>query len=100
MINIARASRYFNPGSNMICEWVGNSPGCGTTPSQLGATEVVDGETWMLVDWTKGKDAYHFSGDCRSEYGEGCWSGYKRLWCRCNRHVKEEYCRLGLPDGC
>ncbi|KAI9155700.1 hypothetical protein HJFPF1_08289 [Paramyrothecium foliicola] len=69
------------------CEWFGSSPFCGSTSSPIGGTDS-DGRT--LVTWTKEKDIGSLCGsgpsenpgpDCCGDYGKGCLSGYKRLWC-------------------
>ncbi|KAE8154877.1 hypothetical protein BDV25DRAFT_135519 [Aspergillus avenaceus] len=69
------------------CEWFGTAPSCGWTNNEIGDT--VDG--WTLADWTKDKSSTAFCykeqnqgsyGNCCGEYGSGCLSGYKRLWCK------------------
>jgi hypothetical protein len=73
------------------CEWFGDAPFCGSTNANLG--DKVGG--WTLIDWTKDKSSGTFCtgeekegpirrGDqhCCETYGEVCWSGYKRLWCK------------------
>ncbi|OQE15727.1 hypothetical protein PENSTE_c027G02706 [Penicillium steckii] len=66
------------------CEWRGDSPSCGTTYHELGTT---DEDGWELVDWTKDASLNQIRsrlGYCKDSYGNGCWSGYKRLWCKSN----------------
>ncbi|KAE8154879.1 hypothetical protein BDV25DRAFT_135521 [Aspergillus avenaceus] len=73
-------------GTKKNCEWFGTAPACGYTNNEIG--DKVDG--WTLVDWTKDKtsNAYCYNekhvlyGTCCGEYGSGCLSGYKRLWCK------------------
>lgn len=65
------------------CEWDGSSPSCGETKHYLG--EKVGDK--YLAAWTRdmskdGLKALGGLGSCSSEYGNTCWSGYKRLWCK------------------
>jgi hypothetical protein len=84
---LSEASCTFN---GRACKWYGTPLGCGVTSSQIGNT--VDGET--LISWTKelslntlcnGTPDRHPTDwpgvDCCSDYGAGCLTGYKRLWC-------------------
>ncbi|OQE82465.1 hypothetical protein PENNAL_c0036G03411 [Penicillium nalgiovense] len=63
------------------CEWFGNSPACGEVDNKIGDK---DKDGWVLVDWTKdvGISDKWGMGYCKSSYGNTCWSGYKRLWCK------------------
>ncbi|KAF3023796.1 hypothetical protein E8E15_001966 [Penicillium rubens] len=66
------------------CQWFGNSPACGEVKNNIGDR---DKDGWVLVDWTKdvGIDEKIGMGDCGGNaYGNTCWSGYKRLWCKSN----------------
>lgn len=68
------------------CFWDGSSPGCGSTSFKIGewgnngdqlvaSTEFQDrGEMCRRIE--------RYSSSCCEEYGNGCWSGYKRLWCK------------------
>jgi hypothetical protein len=66
------------------CEWHGTSPNCGSTNHQIGDTNE---QGKVLVDWTKIKDhavlcaTHEISNECCNDYGNGCFVGYKRLWC-------------------
>lgn len=68
------------------CEWFGTALSCDSTDAQLGDTK--DG--WTLEDWTKELSIAKICdpgygtlyGDCCDDYGAGCWTGYKRLWCK------------------
>lgn len=70
----AKSHRHSN------CEWDGSSPFCGETEHQIG-DEV--GEK-VLAAWTKHESIEDLSdlGYCAGSYGNSCWSGYKRLWCK------------------
>ncbi|KAJ5168481.1 uncharacterized protein N7482_004075 [Penicillium canariense] len=67
------------------CNWEGSWPLCGTTDDHIGIK--IDGRT--LVEWTRDRDLKDIckndkdrDGDCCSNYGHSCVSGYKRLWCK------------------
>jgi hypothetical protein len=77
------ACDFFDIGRD--CTWEGSWPLCGTTDDHIGIK--VDGRT--LVEWTRNKDWKDLckngkdrNGDCCSDYGHSCVSGYKRLWCK------------------
>lgn len=69
------------------CEWFGSAPFCGSTDANIGDK---DNEGRTLEDWTKEVNIHNLCdpgwgtlyGNCCDDYGSGCWSGYKRLWCR------------------
>lgn len=72
------------------CDWYGSSPFCGSTDAKIGDT---DSDGLTLVNWTKDTNlsGYCYSqgpremipeDNCCLHYGAGCWSGYKRLWCK------------------
>lgn len=76
-----------------ICKWYGHAWFCGDTEHNLG--DVVkpadDYARYKLVAWTKDESIRqiresinppNWPGFCAGEYGKGCWTGYKRLWCR------------------
>jgi hypothetical protein len=68
------------------CQWFGNSPACGEVKNNIGDR---DKDGWVLVDWTKdvGIDEKIGMGDCGGNaYGNTCWSGYKRLWCKSSKY--------------
>lgn len=66
------------------CEWFGSATDCGKTSRELGD---FDDDGLELVEWTKEQSASdlrflnRISTSCYNDYGNGCWSGYKRLWC-------------------
>ncbi|RAH49323.1 uncharacterized protein BO95DRAFT_479560 [Aspergillus brunneoviolaceus CBS 621.78] len=74
-------------GDHNNCNWEGSAPACGTSPDHVG-TEDAQGRTFVATtefgtaryfcDWERGQPR---GGDCCQAYGNGCWSGYKRLWC-------------------
>lgn len=74
--------------SGMICHWEGRSPSCGSTDKQLGFEEKRSDGTYKLQEWTRdfSKKTLWYRNlidyDCQARYGEGCYSGYKRLWCK------------------
>ncbi|CAO3648626.1 unnamed protein product [Cunninghamella echinulata] len=64
----------------LVCSWDGSSPKCGETSANIG--DCYNGS--RLIAWTKEDDIITLNeriGNCKSVYGNGCWSGYKRLWC-------------------
>lgn len=87
------------------CKWYGESPICGET--EYGLTDWDGDEQCMLdplqkdsfvlvkissnhtivVEWTRYEDARELQGknwismSCLEDYGLGCATGYKRLWC-------------------
>ena len=67
------------------CEWRGSSPSCGETSYNLLDT---DADGWELVNWTKDVNLKRLRsslGYCAGSYGNSCWSGYKRLWCKSSK---------------
>ncbi|KAI9240544.1 MAG: hypothetical protein BYD32DRAFT_408101 [Podila humilis] len=71
------------------CAWFGSSPFCGSSDKKLSDSD----EDGQLVAWTNGvtidglcKTGYGYqpvmSGGCCDNYGLGCGSGYKRLFCK------------------
>ncbi|CAO3635329.1 unnamed protein product [Cunninghamella echinulata] len=93
---------------NSDCEWFGTSPSCGSSGSSLGD---IDSEDRKYVASTRCQTrlaacyaaAGHSSGrsydDCVNAYGSGCWSGYKRLWCKCDNRNSCYNVPYG-GDGC
>lgn len=68
------------------CTWEGTAPNCGTIDHDIG---YLDPSGRTLVDWTRGSSLEAFcaaekrnGGNCCGDYGHGCVSGYKRLWCK------------------
>ncbi|POR36399.1 Uncharacterized protein TPAR_03405 [Tolypocladium paradoxum] len=70
------------------CDWEGTSPICGSTTHLIGDKDA-SGRT--LVTWTKYENIGSLCGggenvnpgpNCCREYGAGCVTGYKRLWCK------------------
>ncbi|KAJ5089725.1 hypothetical protein N7532_008409 [Penicillium argentinense] len=68
------------------CHWEGTAPDCGTINHDIG---YVDPAGRTLVGWTRGIALESFcdrekagGGNCCGDYGHGCQSGYKRLWCK------------------
>ena len=79
------------------CFWDGSSPGCGSTSFKIGEWGHAGDE---LVATTEFENASEmclrispFSSSCCEEYGNGCWTGYKRLWCK----KIGEICESGTP---
>ncbi|KAH9212798.1 hypothetical protein DL95DRAFT_463628 [Leptodontidium sp. 2 PMI_412] len=76
------------------CEWYGEPWDCGSTSKSIGDW---DDEGQQLVAWTKYVARSRLWGtisdDCYYDYGEGCPTGYKRLWC------KGESSDEGLDEG-
>lgn len=66
------------------CEWYGTSPSCGTSSYSINER---DEQGLILKATTEWDSAYtlresgDISCDCWEDYGAGCLSGYKRLWC-------------------
>ncbi|RAH42549.1 uncharacterized protein BO95DRAFT_445948 [Aspergillus brunneoviolaceus CBS 621.78] len=64
------------------CKWWGSSPFCGSSRSAPGDT---DSDGWLFVASTRTKNwdvlCREISESCCRDYGDGCLSGYKRLWC-------------------
>lgn len=67
------------------CEWFGSSPGCGGTGSSIGDFDDEGRELIMTTQHQDAADACErlvgYYSECREDYGNGCWTGYKRLWC-------------------
>ncbi|KAI9300526.1 hypothetical protein BJ944DRAFT_253035 [Cunninghamella echinulata] len=87
------------------CEWWGTAPSCGTSSSSIGD---MDSEGRKFVASTKCQSAREVCwkmshggseyGPCMEDYGRGCWSGYKRLWCKCYNKSCNHVPQGG--DGC
>ena len=93
LLSHAEAFNCYVRGTSFTeCYWQGDAPGCGSTdqtPYPYGKVQS-DGKILAIStkDTTIGSlcndspGEVVMSGDCCSNYGAGCWSGYKRLWCR------------------
>lgn len=86
---IPGALAEFESKSGRSCTWFGTSPLCGETEHAI--DDVVDG--WLLLDTTEnysraaacysqGYPSEREPNPCLDDYGEGCVTGYKRLWCQ------------------
>jgi hypothetical protein len=76
---------------SQMCEWYGSWPNCGDTSANIGDVDEPTGT--KLVTWTKdedrnplcrlaSEDPLNPGSFCCSDYGAGCITGYKRLWCK------------------
>lgn len=86
---IPSALANFEAKDGRDCAWFGTAPICGSTSHSVGDVD----EEWKLIDTTEEKTraaACYKMGfpseiepnPCLDDYGEGCITGYKRLWCR------------------
>lgn len=79
--------------SNRECRWFGSSPGCGSSSSNYGEVDS-EGRQYVLStrddnighicqdnDVERPDDVEYIGASCCDDYGVGCFSGYKRLWC-------------------
>ncbi|KAH7111918.1 hypothetical protein B0J13DRAFT_569807 [Dactylonectria estremocensis] len=88
LINIVAFAVAFSPGAlakckgpwGQVCEWHGSAPFCGSSSASFGD---VDSDGLTLVASSEKDDLLNDLGgyDCTRDYGYGCWTGYKRLWC-------------------
>ncbi|RAK81423.1 uncharacterized protein BO72DRAFT_524376 [Aspergillus fijiensis CBS 313.89] len=73
------------------CKWWGSSPFCGSSKSAPGDT---DSDGWLFVASTRTKNwdvlCREISESCCRDYGDGCLSGYKRLWCHDSESVMDD----------
>ena len=67
------------------CFWDGSAPSCGSTSYKLRQTGEKGDELVATTEFeSAGAMCERIKGhstSCCEEYGGGCWSGYKRLWC-------------------
>ncbi|PKY07547.1 hypothetical protein P168DRAFT_288011 [Aspergillus campestris IBT 28561] len=63
--------------------WEGTSPNCGKDSTPIGTTRGHDPQ-YKLVASTQHQSVGTHGGldECKSTYGETCWSGWKTLWCQ------------------
>ncbi|KAE8162395.1 hypothetical protein BDV40DRAFT_300422 [Aspergillus tamarii] len=67
------------------CFWDGSSPSCGSTSYKIGQTGEKGDQLVATTEFENHsamcRRMERYSSSCCEEYGNGCWSGYKRLWC-------------------
>lgn len=97
---VAGACDFLDIGTD--CHWEGTAPSCGTVDHAIGYYDPA-GRT--LVDWTRESSLEAFcaqekngKGNCCADYGHGCMSGYKRLWCK-NYHMNRVEDHVGAVVG-
>lgn len=75
--------------SNMDCDWWGTAPFCSSSGSSVGDKDDDNRELVITTeDLTRAAACYqigfqsNFNNACLDAYGQGCITGYKRLWCK------------------
>lgn len=87
---------FFNVAGN--CVWLGESPSCGRIEDDIRnitAFNLHDQDPTLgyLMSWSVGDNlgqqicqleraVYPYIGNCCGDFGKGCVTGYKRLWCK------------------
>jgi hypothetical protein len=84
-ITAALVSGVASSCDNGTCEWFGSAPFCGSSGANYGDKDS-DGRTYIAStkDATRSqiRDSGEISSSCFEDYGGGCITGYKRLWCK------------------